>query len=111
MNAKTTRNKTFPQIQHTTINLDDLLGASKDTGHLDANWNEVEPGIIATLVYCATFLGGTVQFGSTKNNKAYTIKLYIGRAYDPIYFDGDDAGRAEMAALAQSFIEKLAGSS
>lgn len=90
------------------INLDALLGGTEDKSALDADWNMVAPETLHAMVWSLSHLGGTVQFGTTKNNKAYTIKIYLGKAYDPIYFDGDDAGRAAMSTLAQALVETAA---
>lgn len=93
------------------FNLDTLLGGSTDKGHLDADWNAVEPSTIHAIVWAVTAMGGTVQFGTTKNCKAYTVKIYISRPYDPVYFDGNEEGRAAFAALASALVEAVAGAS
>lgn len=112
--SKINKSKGFPPlggVRSVTIDLNTLLGGNDEKSHLDADYNSVEPTVLLTLIYSIVEMGGTIQFGRTKNGKAYTIKIYVGKAYDPVYFDGDDAGREAMAALAQSLIETLAGAS
>lgn len=112
--SKNGKASSFPQLnqlKRTTIDLDALLGVKKEKENLYADWAEVDAGIVSNLVWAASEMGGTIQFGRTKNCYAYTIKLYVGKPYDPIYFDGNDEGRASMAEMAVALVEALAGHS
>lgn len=104
--------KQLPQFQgmkRASIDLSALLGVQRKDTDDYADWAEVEPGVLANLVWAVSEMGGTVQFGRTKNSKAYTVKLYVGEAYPPQYFDGNNEGRAALAALAQALVEAVAG--
>lgn len=85
-----------------------IFGQSTRKSDLDADWNSVEPVVLHRIIWAVDFLGGSVTFGSTRNGSAYTIKVYLGAPYDPVYFDGDDEGRAGMSAFADQLVEAAA---
>lgn len=112
--GKNGKSKGFPPLaglSRASIDLDALLGVKPNKEKLYADWADIDPGIIQNIVWATVEMGGTVQFGRTKNGYAYTIKMYVGKAYDPIYFDGNEDGRAAMAELAVSLVEAVAGTS
>lgn len=112
--GKNGKSKAFPPLSglsRATIDLDALLGVKPNKDKQYAEWADVDPGIIQNIVWATVEMGGTVQFGRTKNSAAYTIKMYVGKAYDPIYFDGNEEGRTAMAELAVALVEAVAGSS
>lgn len=86
-----------------------LFGESTRKSSLDANWNEVSPTVLLSIVWAVDALGGSVTIGSNKKGTAYFFKVYIGQAFDPVYFDGDEEGRAEMAAWSDRLMEAAAG--
>lgn len=103
------KSKTFPSMNGSltlsTVNLDALLGAKADETEKYANWSLIDPTVVHSIIWAVCHLGGTAQFGITRNSKAYTLKLYVGKAYDPQYFDGDDEGVRALTALASALVE------
>lgn len=111
MSTKNGKSNALSALKRTTIDLDALLGSPKEDNKLYADWADIEPGVIANFVWAFVEMGGTVQFGRTKNCRAFVLKPYVGKAYDPIYFDGSPEGRAAMAELSAALVESVAGSS
>lgn len=112
MNGKQPKVKALPQfngLKRTSIDLASLLGVERDDNNNYADWAEVDAGVIHNIVWAISEMGGTAQFGRTKNSKAYTLKLYVGTPYPPQYFDGNAEGRAALANLAQALVEAVAG--
>lgn len=85
-----------------------LFGQSTRKTGLDADWNQVQPNVLLSIVWAIDVLGGAVTFSTTKNNNAYCIKVYLGAPYDPVYFDGDDEGRAALSEFADQLVAAAA---
>jgi len=83
---------------------DSLTGKGSGGANLDADWNQVEPNVLRDILWAVSMLGGSVTFGQTKSGRAYSVKLYIGAPFDPLYFDGSAEGRAEMADFAERWV-------
>lgn len=86
-----------------------LPGRIKKTG-LDADWGSVQPELLRDLLWAVCFFSGSVTLGATRSGEAYSIKLYIGEPFDPVYFDGDEEGRAEMGAWIETLVKAAAES-
>ena len=81
-----------------------LFGQSTRKTGLDADWNQVQPHVLASIIWACDYFGGAVTFSTTKNNQAYVVKVYMGQPFDPMYFDGDDEGRERLTAWADSLV-------
>lgn len=86
--------------------LDWLFEEENGSKEGDANYNEIEPSCIATLVWSTVHLGGNVQFGATKDGRTYVLKFFFGTPKKPMYFSGTQEGRAEIAALADKLLQQ-----
>jgi len=107
--SRAKRNNSFDESRRKSfVGLDGLFGSSSDKGDLDASWLEVEGDVIKRLLWCMSELSGSVTLSTTRNGNAYAIKVYLGKAYDPMYFDGDAAGREEMATWVDRLVEAVA---
>lgn len=108
--AKTNQGRTSGQSVRTPSNevAGRLFGQSTRKSGLDADWNQVDSTVLHRIVWAVDFLGGAVTFSTTKANSAYCVKVYMGQPYDPMYFDGDDEGRAALAAWAEQLVEAAA---
>lgn len=84
--------------------LSSMFGTSARKTGLDADWQQIEPIVLLNLVWAVDFFGGSVTLGSTRNNSAYVVKVYIGQAFDPVYFDGDAEGRESMRAWVDDLV-------
>lgn len=96
--------------QKANARLSGLFGSNSRKVGLDADWLAVEPALLLNLVWAVDFFGGSVTLGSTRNNSAYVVKVYIGAPFDPMYFDGDEEGRAALAAWVDSLVTAAAES-
>jgi len=85
-----------------------LFGSSISKTGLDADWSEVDPVLLRDVIWAVDFLGGAITFSTTRNGKAYVFKVYMGEPFDPMYFDGDEEGRAEMRAWVESLVATAA---
>jgi len=85
-----------------------LFGQSTRKTGLDADWNQVQPTVLHSIIWAVSQLSGSVTFGTTKNGQAYTIKVYLGAPYDPMYYDGDEEGRARLAEWADQLVAAVA---
>lgn len=85
-----------------------LFGESTSKSGLDADWNAVDPTVLSRIIWSIDTMGGSVTIGSNKKGTAYYFKVYLGAPYDPMYFDGDEAGRAEMSEWAERLVEEAA---
>lgn len=101
----TSKHKVNGKVNHS---LDSLFPTSTSKSNLDADWNALNPQVVIRVIWAISTLGGTVQFSCTKNGNAYKVSVYIGKPYDPIYFDGNDEGRAAFAEWADSLVEHAA---
>lgn len=98
-----TKAKVSPQY-----NLGHLFGESTKKSGLDADWNEVEPGVLHQAIWAVNQLGGAITFSTTRKGSAYVFKVYLGAPYDPVYFDGDSEGRERMAGWVQDLVIAVA---
>lgn len=87
-----------------------LFGESTRKTGLDADWSRVDKDVLHSIIWAIDTLGGAVTFSTTKNNNAYCIKVFMGAPFDPMYFDGDDEGRAALAAWTERLVEEAARS-
>lgn len=85
-----------------------LFGQSTTKSGLDADWNAVNPAVLLRIIWAIDTMGGSVTIGTNKKGTAYYFKVYLGAPYDPVYFDGDDAGRAEMSEWGERLVEEAA---
>lgn len=99
---------TLPKSQSNP--LASLLGGNTKKSGLDANWAEVHPDVLRDLLWAITTVGGSVTLGCTKNNNAYSVKVFIGAPYDAMYFDGDAEGRAQLTEWVQNMVIAIAES-
>jgi hypothetical protein len=87
-----------------------LFGQSTRKSNLDADWLELDAQVLLRLVWAVDFFGGAVTLSTTKNGAAYVVKVFMGAPFDPMYFDGDEEGRASMAAWVESLVVAAAES-
>lgn len=106
MNA--TPHSTRKSKQATKANLGHLFGESTRKTGLDADWNAVEPFVLHKAIWAINELGGAITFSTTKSGSAYVFKVYIGAPYSPVYFDGDEEGRAAMTAWVDDLVAVVA---
>jgi len=85
-----------------------LFGESTKKSNLDADWNQVQPSVLLAIVWAVNQFGGATTFSTTRKGNAYCIKVYLGAPYDPLYFDGDDEGRAAMQEWADNLVAAAA---
>lgn len=90
------------------VGLDSLFGGSIKKDGLDADWQRVSGEMLVRLLWAFDQLGGSVTLSTTKKGNAYVVKGYIGKAFEPIYFDGDDEGRAAFAEWVDQLVEMVA---
>lgn len=91
-----------------TSPLGHLFGESTRKTGLDADWNQVQPDVLLRIVWAVDHFGGAVTFSTTKKNTAYCIKVYLGAPQNPVYFDGDEEGRAALAEWADLLVQAVA---
>lgn len=87
-----------------------LFGGQQSNSNADADWSLVPGDVLHNLLWAVSYLSGSVTLSTTKNGKAYSIKLYVGEPFDPRYYDGTEEGRAELAAWVDSLVKALAES-
>lgn len=85
-----------------------LFGDSTSKTGLDSAWNQVDPTVLQNIVWAIDAMGGSVTIGSNRKGTAYFFKVYIGQPYPPMYFDGDEEGRAAMREWADRLVEAAA---
>lgn len=88
--------------------LGSLFGESTRKSGLDSDWNSVDPAVLHQIIWAVDALGGSVTVGSNKKGTAYFFKVFIGQPFDPVYFDGDDEGRAAMREWADRLMTHAA---
>lgn len=88
--------------------LDWLFGEAQSEEGMDADYGQIEPSVLGSIIWSTVFLGGNVQFGTTKNGGKYVLRFFFGEPRKPLYFDGTDEGREEIRALAQKMVEQAA---
>lgn len=100
----TTKNNGKNSGKSPSNRLQGLFGSSARKSGLDADWSEVEPIVLRDCIWAVDQLGGAITFSSTRNNNAYVFKVYMGAAFDPVYFDGDQEGREQMRAWVEQLV-------
>lgn len=86
----------------------DFLFTGSSQAKEKGDWGQIEPHVIANIVWAATITGGNVQFGMTKDRTSYVLKFFFGIQRDPMYFVCDDAGRDEITQLSLAMLEAAA---
>lgn len=83
-----------------------LFEEATGTNEGDADYNQIEPSILASLVWSTVHMGGNIQLGATKDGSTYVLRFFFGTPKKPMYFEGTDEGRAALLEFADKLLKQ-----